>query len=142
MPTLQRRQGEPGTRSRTPKPYMRQTRSHSVPLSDRVELPTSAQPALSGPPEVFGNERLQALFAAVDQVSRSTASASQTASLTDSGGKPVLACPNCSRLKLVVMVFLLACTATSGLTKIGADCCVQVKMIEDSTILQVFMDWH
>ena len=61
-----------------------------MPPSDRVELHGAAQPALSGPPEVFGNERLQALFAAVDQVSRSTASASQTASLTESEGKRVL----------------------------------------------------
>lgn len=60
-----------------------------MPPSDKIELHQAAQPALSGPPEVFGNERLQALFAAVDQVSRSTASASQTASLTESEGKPM-----------------------------------------------------
>ena len=70
---------------------MRQTRSHSLPPSARAEQLSAAQPALSGPPEVFGNERLQALFAAVDQVSGSTATtspASHTASLTESEGEP------------------------------------------------------
>lgn len=65
-----------------------------MPPSARVEVSEAAQPALSGPPAIVGNERLRALFAAVDQVSDSTATsdlASIAESVTDSEGTGICA---------------------------------------------------